>query len=962
MLTRLAERLFPVRPSERRLAGLLFLHSLFAVGAFLSGRAVRDALFLSQRGSRDLAWMYVASAAAVALIGAGYGPLAAKVRRDRMAAYSSLVFAAFYALAYAVEREGAAWLTPALYVYVEVMGALCLLQFWTLANELFNAREAKRLYGLIGAGGTLSNILVGLMIARVASRYGASALLWVCVGLCVGCAGAALLAGSVGRQRMFARAAGGRTLALRRANGAARVLGSKHLRAVGLLAMATFFTITLVDFQFKVTAAESFPKDQLAAYFGRFNVVIGLLAIGLQIFGTNSLLTRVGVVGSLAVLPVSVLGGSLAFTVAPGLWTAALAKGADSLFRYSVNDATTQILYLPVASHARAAAKAFIDGVLKPAAIGAAGMFLLAYSGWLHLPPRLLAPLCVALGVGWTAVVISLRSKYLQSLQDTLKGRRLQLAAAASRGGQDAGTQGVVIRALESRDPREILSALALLPHLENLKLDHRVEVLLDHPVPAVRTSALGYYAHRQTLRFANSIFRRFEDPDPKVRAAAIHAFCAIGRDKSVRSVRGFLADPEPAIRSAAITGMIRYGGLDGVLVAAEALKALIGHEDPVMREHAARVLGAIGVRNFYQPVLELMSDPAGPVRSAAVLAAGQLKSPELVLPLVYRLQSKDTGRNAIVALSELGPVTLGTLAKVIGNPLEDPPLRRGVARVLGRLGPPAVPTLLRHLAEKDEELRTRVLRALVRTAKGQTLGAADRDRIRGAIHAELNRAFLALSASELLRLIQLPTAQTPRRGPPAATAMLASALADKVALCERRVFLLLSVLYPEADMESIATGLRDATALDAGRRRANAVELLDNLLERDLKRLVLPLIEDAPRTERLRAAIPLLPERFPATALEMISLLCRDESAWVRACALVYASEHGLPLPEDAFAAAAADPHPVVRETALVCLLRSFPDRALREAEAHLVDDTPVVRQRAALIAQRREQHSAAG
>ena len=37
-----------------------------------------------------------------------------------------------------------------------------------------------------------------------------------------------------------------------------------------------------------------------------------------------------------------------------------------------------------------------------------------------------------------------------------------------------------------------------------------------------------------------------------------------------------FLQDADPRIRSAAVTGMIRYGGLDGVLVAAEALKALI--------------------------------------------------------------------------------------------------------------------------------------------------------------------------------------------------------------------------------------------------------------------------------------------------------------------------------------------------------------------------------------------------
>jgi hypothetical protein len=301
-------------------------------------------------------------------------------------------------------------------------------------------------------------------------------------------------------------------------------------------------------------------------------------------------------------------------------------------------------------------------------------------------------------------------------------------------------------------------------------------------------------------------------------------------------------------------------------------------------------------------------------------------------------------------------------LEKVLGNHLEGARMRCGVARVLGRLGPRAVPVLLQHVGEADEELRTRVFRALTRAAKGERLAAVDRDRVRAALSAEIDRAFLALAAAELLRLTKLPSPQTPRRGPAAAAALLTSALADKMAQCERRIFLLLAVLFPEADMESIAAGLRDATALDAGRRRANAVELLDNLLERDLKRLLLPLIEDAPRSERLRVVVPLLTMPLPSTASDMVSTLCRDENGWVRSCALLYASEHGLPLAEETFAGAAADLSPVVRETALVCLLRSFPERAQREAEAHLADDTPVVRQRAALIAQRRQQLTSAG
>ena len=248
-------------------------------------------------------------------------------------------------------------------------------------------------------------------------------------------------------------------------------------------------------------------------------------------------------------------------------------------------------------------------------------------------------------------MVVSLRRHYLKSLQDNLRKSRLDLESARHKV-LDGSTNMVLIRALESPDPREVLNAIALLPYLENIQLDHKVEALLEHAEAQVRVAACEYYGRRQQMRFANSVFRRFEDKEPQVRASAIDAFCAIGRDKAVRSVRPFLADTDPRIRSAAVTGMIKYGGLDGVLVAAEALKALISNPDAAMREHAAKVLGAVGVRNFYQPVLQLMNDGDARVRRAAINAAAVLKSPEFVIPLIYRTQSIDTMREAVSALT----------------------------------------------------------------------------------------------------------------------------------------------------------------------------------------------------------------------------------------------------------------------------------------------------------------------
>ncbi len=438
------------------------------------------------------------------------------------------------------------------------------------------------------------------------------------------------------------------------------------------------------------------------------------------------------------------------------------------------------------------------------------------------------------------------------------------------------------------------------------------------------------------------------------MRAAAIDAFCAIGKDKSVRSVRLFLQDADPRIRSAAITGMIRYGGLDGLLVAAEALKALIGEKDPGMREHAARVLGAIGVRNFYQPVLQLMNDADARVRRAAISAAGALKSPEFVIPLIYRAQSIDTMQDAVSALTSYGPSIVPTLAKVLGNHMEDPAIRRAVARVLGRLGTAeAVQVITAHLDEGDEELRIRLYRSLARAVKTRRLAMTDKKPVEAALEHELARAYRTLAQAEALNLQHGPGPNTPRAGSDAGRALLASALTEKVMFAERRIFLLLAVLYPDADMEQIYAGIHDATATDAPRRRGNAVELLDNLLDRHLKARFLPLLEEMPRADRLKHVAEAFDVKL-GTHEETLLALCKDETAWVRACALWLLSQTD-PKTTDVVTpmlAGAYDVNAIVREISLVSLGVAAPERARAIAEERLRDEAPAVRRQAALIA----------
>src|SRR3989442_5839810 len=179
-----------IRPGERRRVALMALYAANAIGAVLIGHSVRGALYLSSRPARGLAGMYIWSSIAIVLVSWSYARIADRLPRGLLNAVSALGCAALGAAFWAILTvTDAVWVYAALYIFVEAMGSLVVIQFWTLANDVFHAREAKRLFGLIGGGGTLANGIFRLLVRRYAQVIGAQNLLLVMVAQLAICPG-----------------------------------------------------------------------------------------------------------------------------------------------------------------------------------------------------------------------------------------------------------------------------------------------------------------------------------------------------------------------------------------------------------------------------------------------------------------------------------------------------------------------------------------------------------------------------------------------------------------------------------------------------------------------------------------------------------------------------------------------------------------------------------------------------
>jgi ATP/ADP translocase/HEAT repeat protein len=938
-----------IRPGETQKVMLMAAYLLLAVSTFITGRIARDSLFLSAFSKEQLAYMYISVAVMVPLPAYFYARIADRFRRDKMIVATLAIIIVGMLVCRLLLFTNQAWVYVVLYNFVEVFGTFLVLQFWTFAGDMFSSREAKRLFPFIGAGAVMASIVCGVSISQLVKRIGTENLLWLQMVMMAGCMVIVAYLGTKEKGRLQhtqvqTKRPGRQKTRFQVKNQVENVFASKHLKIIAGMTVATFITVPLIDYQFKVLAKEAYTSsgghvdtDALSSFMGLFSALTGVIAAVMQLGLTGRILERFGVVVSLLLLPLTLLVGmgGMILGMANAFYCAVFTKGAENAFRYSIYDATMQVIYTPVPSSVRGRAKTFIDGIVKPIAGGFAGAAMVAIVGPLHLPITSLAFVAAGLTAAWLVLILFIRREYVSQLLATLRKRRLDFSEKTLVITDDP-TVAVLRRTLKSENPAEVRNAVELARRVSGHDLTAEVVTLLQHKDSDLRVRALEILSRSSSIGASEQIHVLFTDEDDEVKAAAVRAFCAIVGEPALRVVKDMLASPAPAVRGAAVASLIKHGGLEGILLSAEHLKEMQTSPNEAVRYAAAHVLKDIGVKNFYQPVLALMRDASPRVQNAAVAAAGAMCSAELIPALVYKLGQRDTARAASQALAAYGEPVVDVLGKVLAQDREEPTLRRQVPRILERIGTArCLDVLMNNLAVRDPDTRRETARAAARL-RDRLNARVDEHKIRQLADEEMREHYQNLAALEDLNPI------AGHGGPD----LLRDAIEERLARSLDRIFRLLSIVYPLKAIELIHANMRSNQATT----KANAIEVLDNLLDPEEKRRVLPLLEDVHAGAHGRAkvvehgaAIYKLERRAPQ---EWIELYLKGRDPWLVVVALHVTGELGLHRFAPLVAMHVKHADAIVRETALRTLAIVTPPAELLVTCGALDDDRdPVVR-----------------
>ena len=917
----LAERALGLTGTELRRAFPLFGYLFLTMASSVASKAARDALFLDRYRAVDLPYADIAIAVLVGIVAGLYIRIGQRTNLRNLLVGILLFFAAnalfFWSWAVLSSYESNLFFIV-IYVWVGVFSVLAPSQVWTLANYVMTTREAKRSFGFIGSGAILGWIVGGLATRTAVARFGTESMLGFVALSLLACAA---LVAYIWRHRpdyvggeQPATGPGVQSGGLWGSLGLVRE--SPYLRAIAWLVLISAVATTVAGWQFKAIAKAAIPgTDDLAMFFGTFNMIAGLMSLVLQLLLTGRVLRTAGVGAALFIVPTAMLMGQAGVLVIGTLVAASMLKASDQVLRYSIDKATVELLYLPVPAAHTFRVKSFVDTVVYRLGDACGGLLVLTFAAVLGWSPLQMAWIGIALVAAWIGAAYVARRQYVENLRESIHQHRVDYERA-SLPVMERDASRLISSRLKGTT-REIAYALSLFEMAHDRKVHPAVRGLLHHDQPEIRRQAISLLARAGDATVKAEVETLLRDPSLDVRTEALLYLTALDSDPGSRSPEPDRKDPlerieqlgdfeDFSIRAALVAFLARPGRSQNVEAARLLLLKMVeepGDEGSRTRLEAARLIEMLPDL-FDRELRTLLDDDSVDVARAAIAAVGRLKKRALIDRTIDRLREPDLAEAATAALAQFGDRIVGTLRDYLTDEEMPMEVRREGPKVLLAIGTHSAQMVLTEsVLDRDVVLRYHTIAALNKLGQAHPERSVDRKLIESVLGAEIMGHYRSYQV-----LATLGTSLDETASP------IAHGLTESMEKEAERIFRLLKILYPQFDMHSAHVGLESSDPVV----HDNAVEFLDTVLPPEVRALIVPLFDrQVAVKERIATANRLLGSTLTDRE-EAIEVMAISEDPWLRSCAAYAMGEMRL----TRFAAKldqwADDGDPLLRATAI--------------------------------------------
>jgi len=375
---------FDFKKEEIPVAVLMFFFFFFVIAIFQILRPLKKALFVDMYGADVELYAKLLNIVVAGLGVVVFTLLYNKLQRQRVI----YIFCGFFIVCFIVLRyllvDPEAVTVWAFYLIGDLITTLLVAAFWAYLTDISDSDQAKRLYGLIGAGGVVGG-WVGISASKFVlfEKLGQGGLLFLASVVMLAVLFITMAVESlISRSKVYISAPPKKEKGEKKAEGGSKfsaviegaklALRSKYLAAiVGIMA---FYEIgsQILNYMFS-KASEVLPGVTMTtSYYINVFFIANLVSVIVQIFLVSLIMRHFGLAVALCILPIAAAVSSGLYAAIPSLTAASLLVISDNGLNYSIQQTSREALYVPTSPDEKYKARAFTNMFVQRAAKGIA--------------------------------------------------------------------------------------------------------------------------------------------------------------------------------------------------------------------------------------------------------------------------------------------------------------------------------------------------------------------------------------------------------------------------------------------------------------------------------------------------------------------------------------------------------------------------------------------------------------
>ncbi len=873
-------RTLNVRSDEGWLVKKLFLLQFFQGAGIAFFFTAAFALFLAHLPITELPYVFIYSSLLLWVTGFVYSKVEHKYNISSLAIIVT-VFMIISMLLFrlAFQFIHANWFLYWMLAWFNVLYMLNNLEFWGVASLLFDARQSKRLFGVISAGDIPAKF-IGYTLALFTVEYiGTINLLWAGVVCMLASIPFLISIKNSGKlHEVHHKKKHTETHSVQKVSKIVKKFtGNTLIRRLATLSILITGSIMIINFAFYAGVKEAYTDDvSLAKFIALFLAFVRIAAMVVKMIFTGRLINKLGIIQSLLITPLVLL--LLLCVIILSQYISGPTKMIIYLFgatyilvdilRSAVNSPVFLTIMQPLSHHDRLRAHTIVKGIMDPFASLVAGVLLLLLIHYQQKVDLLtVSYFMLFICIIWIIGIYRVNSEYLKTIVKTISSQYFNRENFSIN---DSGTLEWLKEKVKTGTETEVVNILNMLYSGNKIMTDDLVSTALQHPSEKVKTAILKLVQHKSFSAAEDYLLPLLQDNNSAVIVAeTIKILCKNGVDNEI--ILPYLDDDNVEIRKSALAGLFFYGSGQSKKRASSILMQMIASENIDDRIIVAEILNNQDNCSHTDMILQLMNDQEARVRKIAFLAAGKSGNELLLQQLINRI---DTDETAIIQpLFMAGELSLPYILAYITSSKATRHQKEKLILICGKIGGATAQKNLQNLLTSHPEEYMIIIKAMYRSHyKPKT---ADQH-----IFISIAKKMLARSAGIIYMQSSLLLHKENYQ-------LLTNSFYLELNALRESLLYLFALLYDRQHINRV----RKAYATGKKASIINAMEIIDITVRKDLANHFNTIFEPGDISERLHDVRNIYPvelfEKVEQVLVRILTEETRPYNHWTIACGL---------------------------------------------------------------------------